>query len=145
MTEANNNKFWLEDKSKISQKKNVLWIKEAIQAYQFSEGIKSKLIITTRLIEETSKLKNEQLQLEGARKLMLCFLDALYQEMGYACNVSGLFYSGFERASEKVKEATGRMQLQEYSEASRCIVEALSLTTACAQRAAEELKEVGLW
>jgi len=114
-------------------------IRGAVICYQYSERIKSELIIAGKLLGVLSGLKNDQLF--GAEKVMSSFLDALTGEIGIAHNVTGS--QSFRETSLKIMEAQGRISLHEYSKANKLLSEALSLITTCSQKTARLLMEKG--
>ena len=116
-------------------------IKRAITCFQFSERIKSELIIASRLLWKIEELKGDELA--GAKKLMSSFLDALLTEINIAYNVVKL--QDFEKASMKVMGVKERIALNQYQEAAKHISEAISFVTTCGQRAAEALREKHLF
>lgn len=114
---------------------------KAVEHYHRADAIKIMVVAASTLIEETSRLKGAQLI--GAERVASSFFNALLREMEFARTITGLNDLG--KASDKIREVAGRVQMQEYSAANKCIGEALSFVTTCAQRAAELLKEEGLW
>jgi len=114
-------------------------IREAVLCYQYSERIKSELIIACKLLGVLSGLKDDQLF--GAEKVMSSFLDALMGEIGIAHNITRS--RSFREASLRVVEAQGRISLKEYSKANKLLSEALSLITTCGQKATQLLMEKG--
>ncbi|HEX78141.1 MAG TPA: hypothetical protein G4O03_07025 [Dehalococcoidia bacterium] len=116
-------------------------IGKAIEQYHRADSIKAMVVAAGILVDETSKVKGEQLI--GAQRVVSSFFDALLREMEFARTVTGLQDLG--KAGDKIREVAGRVQMQEYSAANKCIGEALSFVTACAQRAVELLKEEALW
>jgi len=121
-------------------KKDSFDAKKAIICFQYTERIKSELIITANLLGEIGELKGDELA--GAEKLMLSFLHALEGEIRIAHSVLGM--QNFEDAGGKVKEVAERVRSREYLEATRRISEAISLVTTGGQQATEVLKEKGL-
>jgi hypothetical protein len=85
--------------------------KKAILVYQYSERIKSELIIASGLVSTMETLDGKELN--GAEKLMKSFLEALV--------------------------IIDNIELHEYTEINRCISAALSLITTSCQRAMEVL------
>jgi hypothetical protein len=124
----------------MTREKPSLDIKKAVTIFVYVERIKSELIIASRLLEEIQDLKGNES--EGAKKLILSFLNALQGETQMAYNVSG--EENFEQATRKVWEATERTRSNGYWEAIRCISEAISITTTIGQPALQLLKEKGL-
>jgi len=116
-------------------------MRDAVVCFQYAERIKSELIIATRLLERLETLKDSEL--EGAKKLMLSFLEALESEIKMARSVSG--QKNFEQVATKVREATERTRVNEYEEAFRCISEAISATTTSGQSALKLLKDNGIF
>ncbi len=114
--------------------------KKAIICFQYTERIKSELIITANLLGEIGELQGDELA--GAEKLMLSFLRALEGEIRIAHSVLGM--QNFEDAGGKMKEVAERVRSREYLEATRRISEAISLVTTGGQQATEVLKEKGL-
>jgi len=115
-------------------------LRDAVVCFQYAERIKSELIIATKLLEQLETLRDSEL--EGAKKLMLSFLDALEGEIKIAENVSG--QRNFEHAASKVWEATEKIRANDYEEAFRCISEAISATTTSGQSALKTLKDNGV-
>ena len=113
---------------------------QAILSYQFSEGIKSGLIIATKLLEQINGLKNGELV--GAEKIMFAYINALQGEIRIAQNAVKL--QGLEEARMNVDKATEKIRSHEYSEATRCVSKAISAITTIGQKAAETLKGRGL-
>lgn len=120
--------------------KNSLDVRKAIICFQYTERIKSELIIVANLLGKIGELEGDELT--GAEKVMLSLLRALKGEVGIAHSVLGM--QNFEDASGKVAEVVDRVRSREYSEASRCISEAISLITTGGQKATDVLREKGL-
>ena len=116
-------------------------VKKEIMSFQFSEKIKSELIIAAKLLQTINGLKADELT--GAKKLMSTFLDALLVEITIAQNVVKL--SNFEEAKMKVMQVKERIYLNEYLNATKCLSEAISLITTSAQRAIKILIEKNLF
>ena len=109
--------------------------RKAILIFQYSERIKSELIIASGLLEKMITLEGQELK--GAEKLMTSFLEAIVGEIRIAQHVEKSM--NFIGAEKKILEAIGKMKLLEHSEINRCISEALSLITTLSQRAMEVL------
>jgi len=120
--------------------KNSFDARKATICFQYTERIKSELIIAANLLGEISNLEGDELA--GAEKLMLSFLRMLQGEVRIAYNVLGM--RNFEEASDKVAEVAERVRSREYLEATRRISEAISFITTGGQQATEVLKEKGL-
>jgi len=114
-------------------------VRPAIICYQYSERIKSELIIASKLLGGFRELKGDELY--GAEKIMSLFLDALLGEIEIAHSVTKL--QNFREASLKIAEAIGRISLQEYSKVNKNLSEALSHITNCGEKAIRLLKEKG--
>lgn len=121
-------------------RKNSLDVRKALICFQYTERIKSELIIAANLLEEIGKLEGDELA--GAEKFMLSLLRALQGEVRIAHSVLGM--RNFEEASDKVAEVAERVRSREYLEATRHISETISLITTGGQQATEVLKEKGL-
>jgi len=115
-------------------------VKKAIICFQYTERIKSELIIAANLLEEMGELKNDELV--GAEKLMLSFLRALQGEIRIAYSV--LQMQNFKEAGDKVAEIAENVSSHEYQEATKRISEAISRITTGGQQATQLLKEKGL-
>lgn len=124
---------------RIMRKKS-LDVRKAIICFQYTERIKSELIIAANLLGKIGELEGDELA--GAEKLMLSLLRALEGEVGIAHSVLGM--QNFEDAGGKVAEVVDRVRSREYSEASRRISEAISLITTGGQKATDVLRKKGL-
>ena len=109
--------------------------KKAILVYQYSERIKSELIIASGLVSTMETLDGKELK--GAEKLMKSFLEALIGEIRIAQHVEKSM--SFIGAEKKIMEAINKMKLLEHTEINRCISDALSLITTSCQSAMEVL------
>jgi len=109
--------------------------RKAILMYQYSERIKSELIIASELVAKMMTLEGKEF--EGAEKLMTSFFGALVGEIRIAQHVEKSM--NFIGAEKKIMEAIGKMKLLEYSEINMCISEALSLITTSCQGAMQVL------
>lgn len=111
--------------------------RKTIFIYQYSERIKSELIIASDLLTKMLSLKGEERI--GAEKMMSSYLEALAREIRIAQNMEKSL--NFLGAEKKVMEATGKLKLSEYSEIGACISKALSLITTACQAAMEALEK----
>jgi hypothetical protein len=112
--------------------------KKAILVYQYSERIKSELIIASGLVSTMETLDGKELN--GAEKLMKSFLEALIGEIRIALHIDkSMNFIGAEKKIREVMEVIDNMKLHEYTEINRCISDALSLITTSCQRAMEIL------
>ena len=111
--------------------------REAIFDFQYSEKMKSGLIIGTSLLDQLFSLKNEELS--GGKKVLVWYLEGLLREIRIAENVLGTGrYAELER---KVMEVIGRIHMSQFQEAQRSFSEAISLATTSCQRAMNFLIE----
>lgn len=102
--------------------------REAILDLQYSEKMKSGLIIGSGLMDQLVSMKDEQLV--GGKKVLVWYLEGLLREIRIAENVLGRgHYSDLER---KVMEVIGRVQMSQFQDVQRSFSEAISLaTTSC--------------
>ncbi|NIR86574.1 hypothetical protein GWO13_02975 [Candidatus Bathyarchaeota archaeon] len=120
--------------------KNSLDVRKAIICFQYTERIKSELIITANLLGKIGELEGDELA--GAGKLMLSLLRALQGEISIAHSVLGM--RNFQDAGNKVAEVAEKVRSREYLEATKRVSEAISLITTGGQKATEVLKEKSL-
>jgi len=112
--------------------------REAILDFQYSEKMKSGLIIGTTLLDQLFSLKGEE-TLSGGQKVLVWYLEGLLQEIRIAENVLGSgHYADLER---KVMEVIGRVQISQFQEAQWSFSEAISLATTSCQKAMNFLVE----
>jgi len=109
--------------------------RKAILVYQYSERIKSELLIASALVSKMVTLEGKELN--GAEILMTSFLESLVGEIRIAQHIEKSM--NFIGAEKKIMEAIGKMKLLQYSEINRCISEALSLITTSCQGAMKVL------
>jgi hypothetical protein len=114
--------------------------RKAILIYQYSERIKSELIIASGLLEKMALLEGEALS--GAEKMITAFLEALVGEIRIAQHVEKTM--NFLGAERKIMEAIGRMKPLDHAAVKRCISEALSLITTSSQGAMKVLMDRNL-
>jgi len=111
--------------------------REAILNLQYSEKMKSGLIIGISLLDQLVSLKDEELS--GGKKILVGYLEGLLREVRIAGNVLGLDpYADLER---KVMEVIGRVQMSQFQEAQRAFSEAISLATTSCQSSMSLLME----
>lgn len=103
--------------------------RKAIFDFQYSEKMKSGLIIGAGLLEQLAAFKDEA-EHSGGKKILVGYLDGLLRELRIAQNVIGLsHYLDLER---KLMEIQGRVRMSEWEEARRAISEGISLAaTSC--------------
>jgi hypothetical protein len=112
--------------------------KKAIFDFQYSEKMKSGLIIGTNLLDQLLSLKNEE-ELSGGKKVLVWYLEGLLREIRIAENVLGSgHYADLER---KVMEVIGRIHMSQFLEAQGSFSEAISLSTTSCQTAMSFLIE----
>jgi len=112
--------------------------REAILDYQYSEKMKSGLIIGTTLLDQLVSFKTDQ-ELSGGKKVLVWYLEGLLREVRIAENVLGSgHYAELER---KVMEVIGRIHMSQLQEARWSFSEAISLATTSCQRAMSFLME----
>jgi hypothetical protein len=111
--------------------------REAILDFQYSEKMKSGLIIGTGLLYQLDSLKD--LERSGGVKALVWYLEGLLREIRIGENVLGLgHYSDLER---KVMEVIGRIQMSQFQGAQCSFSEAISLATTLCQTAMNFLME----
>lgn len=115
-------------------------VREAIIGFQFSERIKSELIIAAKLLGELGELEGDELA--GGKKMVLSFLEALLGEIGLANNI--VKQRNIREAGVKVEGVIELVRSDEYSEAARRVSEAISHTTTSCGHAMQMLKKKGL-
>ena len=112
--------------------------REAILDFQYSEKMKSGLIIGTTLLDLLVSLKKDE-ELSGGRKMLVWYLEGLLREVRIAENVLGSgHYAELER---QVMEVIGRIHMSQFQEAQSSFSEAISLATTSCQRAMSFLVE----
>jgi len=112
--------------------------REAILDFQYSEKMKSGLIIGTNLLDQLLSLKNEE-ELSGGKKVLVWYLEGLLREIRIAENVLGAaHYADLER---KVMEVIGRIHMSQFQEVQGSFSEAISLATTSCQAAMNFLME----
>jgi len=112
--------------------------REAVLDFQYSEKMKSGLIIGTGLLEQVMAIRNSE-ELIGGQKVLVGYLEALLREIRIAENVLDLrHYGDLER---KLMEVIGRIQVSQFQEALRSFSEAISLATTSCQSSMNFLME----
>jgi hypothetical protein len=112
--------------------------RNAILDLQYSEKMKSGLIIGINLFELLTTLK-DMAEFSGGRKMLIWYLEALLRELRIAQNVIGLdHYVDMER---KLIEIIGRIQLSLFEDVLKSFSEALSLATTSCQNSMNILME----
>ncbi len=112
--------------------------REAILAFQYSEKMKSGLIIGTGLLNQLSSIQGDE-EFSGGKKVLVWYLEGLLREIRIAENILGAgHYADLER---KVMEVIGRIQTSQFEEAQGSFSEAITLATTSCQRAMSVLVE----
>ena len=112
--------------------------REAILGFQYSEKMKSGLIIGTTLLDQLASLTKDE-EFSGGRKVLVWYLEGLLREVRIAENVLGPgYYSDVER---KVMEVIGRIGLSQFQEAQWSFSEAISIATTSCQTTMHFLQE----
>lgn len=112
--------------------------RNAILDLQYSEKMKSGLIIGVSLVELLATLKDES-ESSGGRKVLIWYLEALLRELRIAQNVIGLDHYG--ELERKLMEIIGRIQLSLFEDVLKSFSEAISLATTSCQNAMNLLIE----
>ena len=115
-------------------------MRDKIIGYSFAERIKSELIIGSKLLMVMETLKGEEL--EGAKKLMMTFLDVLFAETRIASNVTRI--EEFGLVEEKMTLVKREIDEEAYQEANVNIGRATSHATTACERMMRALMENGL-
>lgn len=115
-------------------------IRDDIIGYQYAERIKSELIIGSKMIMVVETLRESEL--EGAKKTLLVFLDALSAETKMALTLTGVLE--FMLVEEKLKEIKIMIEEGYYQEVHANIGSAISYATTICARTMSSLMEDGL-
>jgi hypothetical protein len=117
---------------------NYIYIQVAdILTFQYSEKMKSGLLIGIGILDQLMFLRGEELS--GGKKVLIWYLEGLLREVRIAENVFGWgHYVDLER---KLMEVIGRIQMSQFQEAQRSLPEAISLATTSCQTAMNFLVE----
>jgi len=112
--------------------------RKAIFDFQYSEKMKSGLIIGASLLEQLVNLKDGG-ERSGGKKVLIGYFEGLLRELRIAQNVIGLdHYVDLER---KMMEIIGRIQMLQFEEAHRSLSEGISLATTSCQASMNFLME----
>jgi len=114
--------------------------REYIILYQYSERLKSELLIGFKLLTSMSGLDGEALR--GAERITSAYFEALLADIRIAQNT--IKTAQFEKAEEKIMEGLGRLKLYEFADMNRCIAEAVSAITTSCQLSMEALEKADL-
>jgi hypothetical protein len=114
--------------------------KQLILEFQYSEKIKSQLIIGSNLIVHLEVLKGDERV--GAEKILKAYLQLLLTEIRIASNtVKSVNYHGAEK---NVTECLGRFELGDLANSNLCISKALSYITTSCEAAMKDLQRSNL-
>jgi hypothetical protein len=119
------------------QKILVMETREAILNLEYSEKMKSGLIIGVGLLNQLMSFKGEELS--GGKKILVGYLEGLLREVRIAGNVLGSDH--YMNLEQKVMEVIGRVQMSQLGEALRSFSEAISLATTLCQSSMTLLME----
>lgn len=119
------------------KKEGTMDTRNAILNYQYSEKMKSGLIIGTGLLEQVVSLKGEERS--GGLKVLIGYLEGLLREVRIAMNVIGV--ETYRPLEGRVMELVGWVQMSQFEEARRSFAEALSSTTTLCQASMGYLME----
>lgn len=115
-------------------------VKQLILEFQYSEKIKSQLILASNLLAHVETLKGEERV--GGEKILKIYLQSLLTEIRIAQNtVKSLSYRGAEK---NVTESLGRLELNDPTNSNLCLSKALSYITTSCQTAMTNLQENNL-
>ncbi len=103
-------------------------VRQSILEFQYSEKVKSQLIIGSNLLAHVEALKGEERV--GAGKIFKAYLQLVLTEIRIARNtVRSVNYHGAEK---NLTESLGRLELGDLTNSNLCISRALSyITTSC--------------
>jgi hypothetical protein len=103
-------------------------VKRLILEFQYSEKLKSQLIIGSNLLAHTEALRGGERT--GAEKIVKTYLQSLLTEIRIARNtVKSVSYHGAEK---NVTESIGRLEMNDLANSNLSISRALSyITTSC--------------
>ena len=113
---------------------------EAIMLFQFSERVKSFLIVASRMVDGLKGL--EGAELTGARGMFKRFIDAVMAEVRLAHNATRR--QEFGDVNALLSEVSNLAGSGLVDEAVRRLAEAISLTATCGSEALAFLQEKGL-
>jgi hypothetical protein len=111
--------------------------REAILNLEYSEKMKSGLIIGISLLNQLASLRDEELS--GGKKILVGYLEGLLLEVRIAGNILGLAH--YVNLEQKVMEVVGRIEMSQFQEAQRSFSEAISLATTLCQSSMTLLME----
>jgi hypothetical protein len=111
-----------------------------VLGYQFAERIKSELIIGSKMLAVIESLDGSEL--EGAKKMLAAFFDALAIDAGMALKATG--NPEFAMVEEKLNQIQRNIDAADYQEAQATIGQSVSHATTVCARTMTALIEKGL-
>ena len=125
---------------KMTEEKGKSETRGAILDFQYSEKMKSGLIIGITLMDQMASLKDEELF--GGKKVLVWYLEGLLRETRVAKIALGRTH--FADLEQKVMEVIGRVEVSQFEEARQTFSEAISLATTICQTSMSFLMGKGL-
>lgn len=116
-------------------------IKKALIVFNYTEKIKTNLIMASSLLEFLGGIRDEA-EAAGAEKLLVAYLNALIVEVNIAANASQV--EGFRDIASQLQKAVEYVMMHNYIVVQRFFSEAISSATTFGSWAAQALKEKGL-
>lgn len=115
-------------------------VRHLILEFQYSEKIKSHLIVGSNLLAHTEALKGQERA--GAEKIVKTYLQSILTEIRIAQKtVKSVNYHGAEK---NVTESLGRLEMNDLRNSNLCISKALTYITTSCQAAMTNLQESNL-
>jgi hypothetical protein len=112
-------------------------MKKEIICYQLAERIKSALIVSSTMLQVLETLQGDEL--EGAKKVMFAFFDALSTETALALKATGTLE--FEQVGETVNPVIRLIEEGAFSEAHATLGKMVSRATTVCDRTLRALME----
>jgi hypothetical protein len=115
-------------------------VRDLVLEFQYSEKIKSHLIVGSNLLAHVEALQGEERT--GAEKIVKTYLQSVLTEIRIARKtVKSVNYHGAEK---NVTESLGRLEMNDLTNSNLCISKALSYITTSCQAAMMSLQESSL-
>ena len=121
----------------LSEEMWTMETREAILGFQYSEKMKSGLIIGINLLDQLASLRDEEFS--GGKKVAIWYLEGLLREVRVAGSVLG--EGRFGDLERKLMELIGRVEMSQFEEVQRSFSEAISLATTLCQSSMNFLVE----
>jgi hypothetical protein len=112
--------------------------RKAILDFQYSEKMKSGLIIGAQLLNLLESLEGGE-EFSGGRKILIGYLEGLLREMGVAENLVGRKH--FDDLQQKVMRIIEKLRRSQFEEAGFSFSEAISFSTTLCQASMTDLME----